>query len=63
MSAYLVPPNDEAALEKALRHVLTHPQEARVVGHRGREFAVERFDYRVVGAHVAAFIAELDGAS
>jgi glycosyltransferase involved in cell wall biosynthesis len=59
VSAYLVPPDDVPSLEEALRHVLLHPAEARSVGRRGRELAVRQFDYRVVGAHVASFIAEL----
>ena len=63
VNAYLVPPNDEVALEEALRHVLSHPEEARAVGHRGRELAVERLDCRVVGAHVAEFVAGLGGKS
>jgi len=63
VNAYLVPPNDEAALEEALRYVLSHAEEARAVGRRGRELAVERLDCRVVGAHVAEFVAGLGGAS
>lgn len=59
VNAYLVPPNDEAALEEALRYVLSHPLEAQAVGRRGREVAVRHFDYRVVAEHVASFIAEL----
>jgi glycosyltransferase involved in cell wall biosynthesis len=59
VNAYLVPPDDVPALEEALRHVLLHPMEARAVGLRGREVAVRNFGYRVVGEHVASFIAEL----
>jgi len=59
VSAYLVPPDDVPALEEALRHVLLHPTEAHAVGRRGREVAVRHFDYRVVGARLAAFIADL----
>ncbi len=58
-NAYLVPPDDVPALEMALRHVLLHPTEAQAVGRRGRDVALRYFDYRVVGAHVASFIAEL----
>lgn len=60
-SAYLVPPGDERALEAALRHALSHPEEARLVGLAGRAVAAECFDYRVVGAHVARFITGLSG--
>lgn len=64
VSAYLVPPDDEAALQEALRYVLAHPAEALAVGRRGREVALQYFDYRVVGARLAAFIGELShGAS
>jgi glycosyltransferase involved in cell wall biosynthesis len=60
VSAYLVPPDDVPALATALRHVLLHSAEAANVGRRGREVAVQSFDYRVVGARVAAFIADLE---
>jgi glycosyltransferase involved in cell wall biosynthesis len=59
VNAYLVPPDDEAALQEALRYVLARPEEALAVGRRGREVAIRHFDYRVVGARVAAFIAGL----
>ena len=59
VNAYLIPPSDESALDEALRYVLSHPEEARAVGRRGREFAVENLDHRVVGGHVAGFIAGL----
>ena len=59
VNAYLVPPNDEVALEEALRYVLSHPAEAQAVGRSGREVAVRHLDYRVVAEHVASFIAEL----
>ncbi len=59
VSAYLVPPDDGPALTAALDHVLNHGAEAAEVGRRGRDVAVQNFDYRVVGAHVAAFVARL----
>jgi len=59
VNAYLITPDDEAALEEALRYVLAHPAEALAVGRHGREVAIRHFDYRVVGAKVAAFIAEI----
>ena len=59
VSAYLVPPDDVPALATALRHVLLHSAEAANVGRGGREVAVQSFDYRAVGARVAAFIADL----
>ena len=63
VSAYLVPPDDEPALAAALRHVLVHSAEAADVGRCGREVALRNFDYRVVGAQVAAFIADLGARS
>ena len=59
ISAYLVPPEDVPALAEAVRQVLVNSPEAESVGHRGREVALEHFDYRVVGESVAAFIAHL----
>lgn len=63
VSAYLVPPQDEPALAAALRHVLLHTEEAANVGRCGREVAVRSFDYRVAGARVAAFVADLGARS
>lgn len=60
LSAYIVPPDDEAAVAEALRHILAHPAEALAVGRRGRDVAIRHFDYRVVGSQVAAFIADLN---
>ena len=48
-----------SALAEALRHVLLHREEATMVGRRGRAVAVEHFDYRVRGAKLSAFIADL----
>ena len=58
VNAYLIPPNDVPALSEAIRHVLLSHEEAAAVGRRGRELALERFDYRVVGAMMAEFISE-----
>ena len=59
VSAYLVPPDDVPALAEAVSHVRLNGEEATAVGQRGRDVALEHFDYRVVGATLAAFIAEL----
>jgi len=45
--------------QEASRSILAHPTEALAVGRRGRDVAIRLFDYRVVGAKLAAFIAEL----
>jgi glycosyltransferase involved in cell wall biosynthesis len=39
LTGFLVPPGDEEALAERLRWVLKHPQEAKAMGHRAREFA------------------------
>jgi glycosyltransferase involved in cell wall biosynthesis len=57
VDAYVCPPDDESRLSGMLMYVLTHPGEAADVGRRGRDLAVSKFDYRVVGADVAAFAA------
>ena len=46
--------------QEAPRYVLAHPAEALAVGRRGRAVAVRYFEYRVLGAKVAAFLAELN---
>lgn len=45
--------------QEASRSILAHPTEALAVGRRGCGVAIRHFDCRVVGAKVAAFIAEL----
>lgn len=49
VEAYLVDPADEDAFSTRLLHVLQHPQEAALVGARGREAALREFDYRLHG--------------
>jgi len=39
VTGFLVPPKDESTLADRLRWVLEHPEEAREMGSRGREFA------------------------
>jgi glycosyltransferase involved in cell wall biosynthesis len=41
-SGFLVPPGDERALAEKIRWVLDHPEEAQVMGYKGRAF-VEQF--------------------
>ena len=43
ITGFLVPPGDEEALAERLRWVLKHPQEAKAMGHRAREFACSFF--------------------
>jgi glycosyltransferase involved in cell wall biosynthesis len=47
ITGFLVPPGDEEALAERLRWVLKHPQEAKVMGHRAREFARSFFSPEV----------------
>ena len=45
---------DEAAFAERLRHVLGHPDEAAEVGRRGREAALEFFDFRASSRRIGA---------
>jgi glycosyltransferase involved in cell wall biosynthesis len=47
LTGFLVPPGDEEALAERLRWVLKHPQEAKAMGHRAREFARSFFSTEV----------------
>jgi glycosyltransferase involved in cell wall biosynthesis len=47
ITGFLVPPGDEEALAERLRWVLKHPQEAKAMGHRAREFARSFFSPEV----------------
>jgi glycosyltransferase involved in cell wall biosynthesis len=57
VNVYFAAPDDESAFAERLRHVLLHPQEAAVVGRRGREAACEFFDFRANGSRIREFIA------
>ena len=56
ISAFLVEPDDENALEATIRFVLKNPDIAEQVGAKGREVAATFFDERIVGSQIAAFI-------
>ena len=58
VNVYFTPPDDEAAFAERLRHVLGHPDEAAEVGRRGREAALEFFDFRASSRRIREFIAE-----
>jgi glycosyltransferase involved in cell wall biosynthesis len=56
VSAFLAPPDDTAAFARVLRHVMSHPEEARAVGLRGREVAESQFNSYLHGARIIEFI-------
>jgi glycosyltransferase involved in cell wall biosynthesis len=59
VSAFLVDPHDEAQFAATLRRALVDRAEAAGVGVRGRDAAVEHFDFRRQGVRLAAFLATL----
>jgi glycosyltransferase involved in cell wall biosynthesis len=58
-TGFLVPPADEIALADRLRWVLEHPQEAQVMGRRGRAFAEAFFS---AGSYFNAYAKLLESA-
>jgi glycosyltransferase involved in cell wall biosynthesis len=56
VNVYFAPPDDASAFADRLRHVLRHPDEAAEVGRRGREAALESFDFRANGLRIRQFI-------
>jgi glycosyltransferase involved in cell wall biosynthesis len=59
---YLVPPDDAAAMAQRLRHVLRNPEEASMLGAKGRAAARRHFDYRLHGRRLLVFIQDLRAA-
>lgn len=59
---YLVPPDDPVALAQRLSQVMRHPEEASLVGSRGREAARRHFDYQRHGQRLLAFVQDLRAA-
>jgi glycosyltransferase involved in cell wall biosynthesis len=45
---YIVPPEQPAALQARIEHVLTHPEEAREMGRRARQRAIDRYSWDVM---------------
>jgi glycosyltransferase involved in cell wall biosynthesis len=58
-----VKPGDAAALASAVERLMGAPEEARAMGRRGREAAVESFDRRLQGVEVETLLAELRSTS
>lgn len=48
VSAYFARPSDYLDFADKLEYVITHPNEAREVGRRGKAVALSQFDYKVV---------------
>ena len=59
LNVFLAPPDDVAAFAERLHYILLHPEEAAVVGRRGREAALRYFDYKENGKKIKAFIDQL----
>jgi len=59
VSTYFVEPDNTEAFAERLRHVLTNPDEAVLVGQRGREVAKRWFDYRSNGLVLFEYIKKL----
>jgi glycosyltransferase involved in cell wall biosynthesis len=59
ISAYLVASADPEAFADQMSYVLSHADEARTVGMRGRLAAERYFDYRRHGERLNAFIRDL----
>jgi glycosyltransferase involved in cell wall biosynthesis len=45
---YVVPPEDSAALQDSIEHVLAHPEEAREMGRRARQRVIERYSWEAM---------------
>lgn len=61
VSAYLVPPDNPAAFAQKLEEVFANYDQALQVGQRGREVAVQEFDYRSNCKRIVQFVRELQG--
>ena len=59
LNVFFAPPDDVAAFAERLRHILLNPEESAAVGLRGREAALQYFDYRTNGQRLKAFIDQL----
>jgi glycosyltransferase involved in cell wall biosynthesis len=56
VNVYFAAPDDVSAFAGRIRHVLQHPEEAALVGCRGREVACGFFDFRANGPRIREFI-------
>jgi glycosyltransferase involved in cell wall biosynthesis len=58
VSGFVLPPFDEMRLSNAIEILLTEPQQRREMGAAGREFALQRFDAKVMVAALELVYAE-----
>lgn len=61
VSAYLVPPDNPEAFAQNLDEVLANYDQALQVGQKGREVAIQEFDYRSNCQRIVEFVKELQG--
>jgi len=55
-TGFIVPPNEPAAFREKIEYLLSHPEEARAMGRRGRQDVLERFTWdRVVDRCLQAY--------
>ena len=55
-SAYLVEPGDADSLEKAIRDILNHPDDAGKIGERGRETAKISFNAKILAGNILKWL-------
>lgn len=58
-NAYLIEPGDQKALEEKLNYVLTHYEEAKAVGEKGKELTANVFNYKFQAGRLISFIETL----
>ena len=58
-NAYIIEPEDNDALSKAVCHVFNHLDEAKAIGKRGQEFCRTHFDYRAQSKTLCGFMQSL----
>lgn len=59
VNAVVCPPNDPLAFGRAIADLLSDPDRAALIGHRGRRLAETRFDHALHGTAIADLFAEI----
>jgi glycosyltransferase involved in cell wall biosynthesis len=59
LNAFVTKPDDTAAFAEKLEFILSNPGLAREVGQKGREIALDAFDYRIQARRIMSFIMAL----